>query len=233
MQSQQTHQFFDQAQAAEYDNRFAKLAPIRDALHLLISAIFADLPEDARILCVGAGTGSEILHLAGKFPKWRFTAVEPSGPMLDVCRRRTGEAGLSTRCEYHEGYLDSLPPSEPFDAATSLLVSHFILSTQDRTEYFRTIASRVIPGGLLANAELASDPTAPSYDSLMHVWLRLLAGADLSEEKIAQMRAAYQKDVAILPLSQVAGIIATGGFETPVQFLQTGLIHGWYAKRGH
>jgi hypothetical protein len=29
----------------------------------------------------------------------------------------------------------------------------------------------------------------------------------------------------------VAAIIEAGGFETPVQFFQAGLIHAWHAKR--
>ena len=45
------------------------------------------LPEDAQILAVGAGTGVEISHLAAVFPKWRFTALDPSGAMLAECRR--------------------------------------------------------------------------------------------------------------------------------------------------
>lgn len=55
IQNQKTPQtFFDHSHAAEYDKRFAKLAPLREALHLLISAVFPDLPEEAR----SAGTAS-------------------------------------------------------------------------------------------------------------------------------------------------------------------------------
>ena len=118
---------FDQAHAAAYDQRFAKLAPLRDALHMLLGAVLADLPDDAGILCVGAGTGQELLYLAHRFPRWRFTVVEPSSPMLEVCRRKANESGMAARCRFHEGYLETLPPTAAFDAATSLLVSQFIL----------------------------------------------------------------------------------------------------------
>ncbi|WP_264488307.1 class I SAM-dependent methyltransferase [Luteolibacter arcticus] len=46
--------------------------------------------------------------MAARFPGWRFTAVEPSGAMLDHCRKKATEAGIVDRCECHEGYLDSL-----------------------------------------------------------------------------------------------------------------------------
>ena len=95
------------------------------------------------MLCVGAGTGAELSYLAERFPGWRFTAVEPSAPMLEVCRRRAEAQGIEGRCIFHEGYLESLPPSEPFDAATSLLVSQFILDPEERSGFFRAIAGRL------------------------------------------------------------------------------------------
>ena len=109
---------FDQM-APGYDKQWERTAPINQCLYFLLESVFAALPEDARILCVGAGTGSEILHLASRFPGWRFTAVEPARGMLDVCRRRADEAGIAERCEFHEGYLDSLPAGASYQAATS------------------------------------------------------------------------------------------------------------------
>jgi tRNA (cmo5U34)-methyltransferase len=58
-----------------------------------------------------------------------------------------------------------------------------------------------------------------------------MAAADVPPEGLARMRAAWEKDVAILPPAVVASIIEKGGFETPVQFYQSGLIRAWFAKR--
>lgn len=231
MQQQPSPVPFGPEHAAQYDKQFAKLAPMRDTLHLIVGVIFTQLPADARILCVGAGTGLEIAYLAEKFPLWRFTAVDPSEHMFDVCRRRTQEAGIASRCDFHHGYLDSLPATEPFDAATSLLVSQFILAKEERTKYFRNIAERLKPGGLLVNADLASDTASAAYQNLLDVWLRLMKGADLPPDKIESMRAAYSRDVAILPLDEVSKIIQSGGFEMPVLFFQSVLIHAWFAKK--
>ncbi len=89
---------FDEQQAATYDERFARLAPLRDSLHLLAGLVFEPLPADAHVLCVGAGTGLELLALAQRFPRWRFTAAEPSGPMLAICRQRAEASGIAARC---------------------------------------------------------------------------------------------------------------------------------------
>src|SRR3546814_12995816 len=62
MQQHELDALFDQ-QAAGYDTQWARMAPIRESLHFLLETVFAGLPDDARLLCVGAGTGAEIAHL--------------------------------------------------------------------------------------------------------------------------------------------------------------------------
>ena len=221
---------FGPEHAAAYDQRYAKLAPLRDVLHLLTSAVLADLPAEARILCVGAGTGAELIYLAEKFPQWRFAVVEPSAPMLEVCRRKAEAGGITSRCGFHEGYLDSLPPSEAFDAATALLVLQFILAPEARGGFFRNIAARLRPGSYLVSADLASDLTSANYQSLLAVWLRLMRETGSSPEQLEKLRDAYGRDVAVLPIEQISAIIASAGFERPVLFLQTCLIHAWFAR---
>jgi tRNA (cmo5U34)-methyltransferase len=221
---------FDQ-QAASYDAQWAKTAPIKNCLHFLLESLFAELPADARILCVGVGTGAELAHLAQKNPAWRFTAVEPSGPMLDVCRQRAAKEGFASRCHFHEGYIDSLSVNDPHDAATCVLVSQFILDQQARSEFFRQISRKLKPGGILASSDLASDVTSSEYEVLLRAWVNMMAASDISREAIDRIRKAYSNDVAVLPPGRVASIIEAGGFERPVQFFQAGLIHAWLSKR--
>ncbi|HEY2342881.1 MAG TPA: class I SAM-dependent methyltransferase [Chthoniobacteraceae bacterium] len=222
---------FDENRAAVYDEQFVKLAPIRDALHLLLGFVLADLPSEARILCVGAGTGAELIYLAKQHPTWQFTAVDPSSAMLNVCRRKVAELGIASRCSFHDGYIDSLPAAAPFDAATSLLVSQFILSRDARAQFFREIASRLKPAGLLVTADLAADIKSAAYEGLLEVWIRLMKSTGAPPENVERLREVYGKDVAVLPTAEVSEIIRAGGFHEPLLFLQTGLIHAWSAKR--
>jgi tRNA (cmo5U34)-methyltransferase len=64
MNNQEQLIFFSKEQAAGYDRQWAKLAPIRDALHVLLRIRFSDLPDDAQVLCVGVGIGTELLYLS-------------------------------------------------------------------------------------------------------------------------------------------------------------------------
>ena len=230
MRSDELKAAFDQ-QAAGYDRQWEKLAPLRDGLHFLLESVFADLPAHARVLCAGVGTGAELAHLARKFPHWKFTAVEPSGAMLEQCRQRAVREGFESRCHFHEGYVDSLPGGSLHDAATCFLVSQFILDRDERTGFFRSIAARLEPGGLMASSDLASQVGSREHGALVHAWMNMMAAADVPPEALEKMRAAWKKDVAILPPAEVASIIESGGFESPVPFYQAGLIHAWFARR--
>lgn len=229
MRSDEIKAIFDQ-QASSYDERWAKTAPIRDALHFLLEAVFAQLPTNARLLCIGVGTGEELNYLAKRFPQWTFTAVEPSGAMLDVCRGKAEQGGFVSRCQFHEGYLESLPIQRGFDAATCFLVSQFILDRKARADFFRSVAARLCPGGIMASSDLASEVGSREYESLLETWYNMMSVAGIAATGVEQMRAAYAKDVGLLPPAEVASIIKSGGFDEPVLFYQAGLIHAWFSR---
>ncbi|MGB3757157.1 MAG: class I SAM-dependent methyltransferase [Rivularia sp. (in: cyanobacteria)] len=222
---------FDNERASSYDETFARLAPIRDALYLLIRQIFSELPADANILCVGAGTGAEMIYLAQNFPQWRFTAVEPASAMLDICRQKAEECGISSRCTFHQGYLDSLPTSNSFDAATCLLVSHFIMQQDERSNFFKQIAARLHPNAYLVSSDLTCDMDTLEYQSLLEVWLRMLKFSQVPVSEIENIRSSYGRNVALLSPQKVESIIIKGGFDSPTLFYQTLLIRAWYSKR--
>lgn len=222
---------FDQ-QAAGYDAQWARMAPIRESLLFLLETVFADLPEDARLLCVGVGTGAELAHLARRFPRWRFLALDPSPRMIDACRARAERDGFADRCEFHAGLVGTLPDDDVFDGATCLLVSQFLLDRAARTAFFAEIARRLHSGGVLAWADLAWDTAAADYPAMLRLWLRTMSGAGLDADAIERMRTAYARDVAILPPDDVAALVVDAGFEAPLRFHQAGMIHGWCARRG-
>jgi tRNA (cmo5U34)-methyltransferase len=234
MDNEQLKALFDK-QAPHYDTQWVRMAAMNIALYFLLESVFAELPADARILCVGVATGTELITLAQKHPNWHFTALEPSGAMLDVCRRRVEEAGLTALCTFHEGYLSTLPELEKHDAATCFLVSQFILDRSERAMFFAEIASHLKPDGILASSDLSSSNSAASYEALLEVWQYVMSNANsntnVTPDMLKRMRDAYAKDVAVLPAAEVAAIIQAGGFEAPVPFFQAGLIHAWFAKR--
>ena len=221
--------YFGKAHASFYDERAAKFASVRDTLNFLVRLILADLPSESGILCVGAGTGAELLDIARAFPGWRFTAVEPSPDMLEICRQKVDEAGIASRCDFHEGHLESLPRTEPFSAATSILVSQFLTDPNHRRDFFHQIANRLRPGGYLINADLATSLGSSAFESMFEIWLR---AHGLTPEGRKASQRGWGKDVAVSRPEEVESIIAGAGFERPILFYQALFIHAWHARRG-
>ena len=138
MHAEQT-EFFGKEHAANYDKSSAGLAAIKDALHLVAKVALMDLPADSNILCVGAGTGAELIALAQSNPGWTFTALDSSAAMLDACKEKLAQAGLLARCDFHHGEIDSLPGNKIYHAATAILVYQFLTKQQDRVAFFQKI----------------------------------------------------------------------------------------------
>ena len=218
---------FDATHAEAYDRNLERILPFKAALHLLMRWHFASLPSDAHLLLVGAGTGAEARFLAPIFPGWRFTLVDPSAAMLDVARRHAAAEGFADRCVFHPGLVSSLPVA-PCDAATSVLVSHFLTDTAERQAYFTEIAARTKPGGLLFHADLCADQTDPAFGAVMDLWLTL---SGMPDERKAPFRAAFGTGLAVHGPAEVEAMLARAGFPAPAQCAQAALIRGWIAVR--
>jgi tRNA (cmo5U34)-methyltransferase len=223
---------FNQRTAEAYDERFRKISPIRDNLDFLVRIVLDDLPAEARVLCVGVGTGTEIVELANAHPQWRFTGVEPSAPMLDVCRRKLVKNGLMGRCELVHGYVSDLPPGGGFDTVLCLLVTQFVTDAAERQKMFDDMARQLRTGGYLINAEISDDMSSPEFRDIIEKWkaMHRHAGATAQEaENIANVLAQH---VAVEPPSAIERYLRNCGFSRPVQFFQSLLIHAWYARKG-
>lgn len=230
MSNKPEQSFFGKDHAASYDQRWLKLESINRALHLLSKIVLSNLPDDANVLCVGAGTGSELIALAQDNPGWKFMAVDTSAAMLDVCRQKVQDAGIVSRCDFHEGPIDSLPRYTVFDVATSILVSQFLTDVHERRDFFREILSRLRLGAYVINADLAF-PNNPSVsEALMESWIKMQIYTGVPEDAAKATASQWGKAVAVLKPQEIEAILVSGGFENPTLFYQALFIHAWYAQ---
>lgn len=152
--------------ASLYDEKNRALAPISENMHFLIRLVLRNAPAQARVLCVGVGTGAEILSLSEAFPEWTFVGVDPSIGMLDVCRKRLETAGVLSRCELVQGYVHDLPLSENFDVALSILVGHFV-PRDDRLKFYQAMSQRLRTNGFLINTEISFDLNSKEFPLML------------------------------------------------------------------
>ena len=220
---------FNQEMADAYDRRNSALAPISDCLHFLLRLALADLPADARVLCVGVGTGAEILSLAKAYPGWSFVGIDPSEEMLAVGRHRLEQAGVLDRCELLQGYAQDAPRDE-FDAVVSLLVAHFI-KREERPAFYSAIHERLKPGGRFASAEISGDLDAPQFPAMLDDWKRVQTMMGATPESLAKLGGMMRDVLGVVPPADTEALWEAAGFERPVPFFQAFMIRGWHAVR--
>jgi tRNA (cmo5U34)-methyltransferase len=215
--------------APQYDAVNSPLKPILDALHFLLRLTLVDAPANARVLCVGVGTGADILALADANPGWSFTGVDPSPDMLAVAHRRLDEAGVIDRCQLLTGYASDVP-DRGFDIAVSLLVAHFV-KREDREPFYAAIHDRLAPGGRFASAEICADFAAPDFPVAMHLWnqVQLARGAD--PQSLEELPGILRERLGVIPPDETPPLLRDAGFVDVAPFFQASLIHGWHARK--
>lgn len=221
--------FFNQDIADAYDRRNAGLKPISDGLHFLMRLTLADLPADATVLCVGVGTGAEILSLAEACPGWSFVGVDPSNEMLGVCRFRLEQAGVIDRCELVHGYVEDVA-DQGFDAVISLLVAHFI-KREDRPDFYSAIHARLRPGGRFVSAEISGDLNGPEFPAMLEDWKQVQTLMGATPDSLARLPEMMRDALGVVPVAETEALWRAAGFAQPVPFFQAFMIRGWHATR--
>lgn len=234
--AQPTEQFdasahFDEGLATKYERRIRLFCPSYDALHQMLVPWLLGLPERSTFLSAGAGTGAEILTLGRQFPLWRFVAVDVSPDMLDACRRRLSEAGLTERVTFFNGPLQEYESPASVDGASSVFVAQFIKGREEKLAYFRAVAANLRPGGLFILADLFGVEGSPAFARLFKAWFAFYASNGVSAEELAKDRAHVVKDVSFISENELFALLAEAGFSPPIRFYQTYLFGGWVTTK--
>jgi tRNA (cmo5U34)-methyltransferase len=223
---------FDGPRSSHYDHKIRASIPGYEALHAMAHDFLRqELPETARILVVGAGTGMELLTLGVAHPGWRFTATDLSSDMLAIGKANVEAAGLGGRVEFHLGQAHDLPDAPTYDAATSILISHFIQPREERGLFFRSIASRVRAGGPLISAEIVGDREDPAFGHFLAVWKGHYGAAGIPAAEVEEDFARTAATVSFIPEQELTALLAESGFRDIRRFFQALLFGGWVARR--
>ncbi len=208
---------FGKDRAESYDQSNGYMVPIYENLHYLIKILLSELAPGSKILCVGAGTGSEIIELAEAFPKFSFVAVDPSESMLKVCRDKLQKLNLIERCKLICGYVDDVPVAADFDAALCLLVLHHT-SLEDRAKIVKGVLKRLKTAGYFICAEFSYDISSDTYAEIFDKWKSMIRRSGSPEEKVQSLPKMMKDHLFIQAPSEV-------------EAAQALLIRAWYARK--
>lgn len=221
-------QLFDARAASRYDEGMeARVPGYRLAQELAGAVLNSALPGSARLLIVGAGTGSEILHLAKINPAWRFTALDVSQDMLDVAAKRLTEAGILDRVEFVCAPMQATKPLPQHDAGLVQLVGQFVAHAE-KAAFYSAIAASLTPGAYLLSLDYRP-ALSPGFDMLRE-WA-LQTGAEAS--MVATMESRILGDWHIPAEPDLAGLWLDAGLKPEARYSQALAYVGTVLRREH
>lgn len=218
-------QAFAQAErVAAYCEGPRRFVPGLDALLQMTTQLVAEhVGDDARILVLGAGGGSELQAMAAAQPRWRFVGVDPSRAMLDLAAQTAGD--FMDRITMVEGLIDDAPAG-PFDAATCLLTLHF-LEPAERLRTLLALHDRLKPGAPFVAAHSAF----PQEEAERGIWLdryaRFAIGAGFDADMAWNARAAVAASLNTLEPAHDEAILRAAGFRDVSLFYAAFTWRGW------
>ncbi len=163
---------FDADFGERYDEFVRTFVPGYEALfNMSLALLQTELGPRAKVLVVGSGTGAELLTFGKTMPRWTFTAVEPSPQMMGQCKAKVEQAQLADRVELHQGYLDEISTGEQFDAATLILVLHFVPDNGSQYALLRGISQRLKRGGSLILVHHFGDTQSEMFQHMFAAWV--------------------------------------------------------------
>jgi tRNA (cmo5U34)-methyltransferase len=199
---------------------------------LSYSCLKATLPQRARVLVVGAGTGMEIIGFAPVNPDWSFCGVDPSAKMLSLARKKISAKKIQNKIRLVQGYVDDLTDKEGFDGATCILVMHFLKDDGSKLDLLNSISRRLKPGALLTLVDGCGKPGSRAFKENMKAWKQYPVMHGLEPDYVEKaFSKTIMKMVQFVPESRILELLKQAGFTKVFKYYSGFLYSGWSAYK--
>lgn len=219
---------------ALYEQMVARVMVGYDLLFTLTGCVLRALAQpNLDLLVVGAGGGAELERFLPDNPDWRLTGVDPSQDMLALAEAKAARLGVSARARLVRGTVAELPDDARFDAATCLLVLHF-LPDDGKAALLAGIRAHLRPGAPLLLANGVPVSTEPDLEAdLRGAWQQYgeLMGMP-AEEMAATITRLTAPQPSMATAERYEELLRQAGFTRTVRFFEVlgGGITGWIAR---
>lgn len=212
-----------------YAQNALRQVPGLEGLHRMTDILLSErVPENGRVLVLGAGGGMELANLAKAHAHWTFEGVDPSQSMLDAARLAT--SAHADRICLHHGTISGAS-SGPFDGATCLLTFHFI-PLAERLDTLKALRQRLRSGAplVLAHMSFAQDDASRDLWMKRHAAFALSNGVDPAQADAG--RVAMLERLHLLAPEAEEAMLAQAGFSGISLFFAGFDFRGWVAYAG-
>jgi tRNA (cmo5U34)-methyltransferase len=225
---------FDRDRASQYDLDIRRAIPGYESLHGMTQSLLqTSLSKSARLLIVGSGTGMELINYSKPNPEWLLTGVDPAAEMMAIAQAELADQGLQEQVDLHTGYVNNLPETELMDAATLMLVMHFLPDDGAKLQLLKDIAQRLKPGAKFILADLYGDQSASYFNQFTKAW-QALYFSQLDDETRIKAEANFQTSISnsiyFVTEARILELLEAAGFSQINQFYNAFLFGGWIAQ---
>lgn len=216
-------------QVTQYDNMIGRFVPGYEVIFQLALAHFrTKLASNARLLVVGAGSGKELVTFGQAEPGWTLTGVDPSAHMLAIAREKLDRYDLAGRVTLQPGLVEHLPATAQFEAATCILVMHFLPDDGAKLALLTSIATRLKGGASFILVDGVGTPEQIKASNA--VWVQHAAQMGLSSAAMQNL-VKVQDELHTVTESRSQQLLAQAGFENISRFYSALFYSGWWATR--
>lgn len=220
--------FSDPLAVARYAEGPVRQVPGFLALQQMALLLLAErVPDNGRVLVLGAGGGLELKAFAEAQPGWRFLGVDPSAEMLKLAESTLGP--LASRAELLEGYIDDVT-DDSFDGATCLLTLHFLPADQ-RLHTLKELKRRLKPGAPLVVAHHSFPQTEFEKSRWLARYAAFAVSSGIAESNAKAAIAAISARLPLISPEQDAALLREAEFQSVELFYAGFTFKGWVAYR--
>lgn len=140
--------------------------------------------------------------------------VEPAQAMAAVAQANLEIQQLSDRCEVINGYVEDLDSTARFDAATLILVMHFVPDDGSKEALLRSIAARLNPGAPLILADLHAEVEGVRFKRFLDVWRDWQLHQGMPEHIVDRGFEHVVRDIQFIGEDRIMELLHAAGFKT-------------------
>lgn len=217
---------------SEYDKMAQMALPGYEAMHTMVKSILrSHLPERANLLIVGAGSGMELVKFGQGKSQWQMLGVDPSSNMLAIAQQKIDQHGLSERVKLFQGYTNGLHETPLYDAATCILVMHFVPDDGAKLALLQSIAQRMKSSAAFILVDMFGSKGTREFEQMISVIKIFWSEMGMKQKTRMELLETVNKGVYPIPEPRVVELLQQAGFENIMRFY-TGLwVGGWVATK--
>lgn len=217
---------------SEYDKMTQMALPGYEAMHTMVKSILlSHLPELANLLIVGAGSGMELIKFGEGNSQWQMLGVDPSSNMLAIAQLKIEQHGLSERVKLFQGYTHDLQATPMYDAATCILVMHFVPDDGSKLALLQSIVQRMKLSATFILVDVFGEKGTREFEQMISVMKVFWSEMGMDLQRRMELLEAINKGVYPISEPRVLELLQQAGLENTIRFY-TGLwVGGWVATK--